>query len=186
MQVSYRYCSNIASADYILTFYLIACPVDKGWECAKMGYPSASKTLHFVINYVFFFFNSGKPLRITVSLGFLSIGNIHAENMVRRLLTSLYIRRSFIYTFQLAKIKISVNKTVCWYHLYIGFKLKERKISVMVSLQLCVWMCRSIFYFVLSYLSFFLVSSIYLFIYFYWRSRGQITTSRGSDNLVSC
>ena len=73
-----------------------------------MGNPSASKTLHFVI---MFFFNSGKPLRITVSLGFLSIGNIHAENMVRRLLTSLYLRRNFIYTFQLEKITISVNKT---------------------------------------------------------------------------
>ena len=60
-----------------------------------MGNPSASKTLHFAI---MFFFNSGKPLRITVSLGFLSIGNIHAENMVRR--------------FQLEKITISVNKTV--------------------------------------------------------------------------
>lgn len=50
----------------------------------------------------------------------------------------------------------------------------------MVSLQLCIWVCRSIFS-VLFCLVFFLVLFIYLF---FFRGGWQITTSRGSDNLV--
>lgn len=101
--------------------------------------------------------------------------------MVRRLLTSLYIRTNFIYTFQLEKIKISASKTVFWYYLYIGFELKERKIIVMFHYNF-VFGCADLFFSVLFCLVFFW---FYLFIIIFFRGGGwQIITSRGSDNLV--
>ena len=58
-------------------------------------------------------FLSGKALRISLSLGFLSIGNINAENMVWSFLTKLYGTGNLNNKFQkLMEMNINANKNL--------------------------------------------------------------------------